>query len=44
MERNHLDNIVVGDRIRLKWILKKWGKKAQTGLIWLRTWTVGGLL
>jgi len=35
---------VVGHRIRLKWIFKKWGKKAWTVLIWLRTWTGGVLL
>jgi len=26
-------------RIRLKWIFKKWGREAWTGLIWLRIGT-----
>jgi hypothetical protein len=44
MEREHLDDIVIGGRIRLTWILKKLGEKAWVGLFWLRTWTGGGLI
>ena len=28
----------------IRWIFKKWGGEAWTGLIWLRIRTVGGLL
>jgi len=39
-ERDHLEDGVDG-RITLKWIFKKWGGKAWTILIWLRTGTGG---
>jgi hypothetical protein len=45
-ERNHLEDIRVDERILLKCIFKDWagGGGAWIGLIWLRIWTVGGLL
>jgi hypothetical protein len=35
-ERDHLEDSGVGRLIILKWIYKKWDRKAWTGLIWLR--------
>jgi len=34
----------VGGRIILRWTLRKWGRGAWTGLIWLRIVTGGGFL
>jgi hypothetical protein len=28
----------------IKWILKRWDEMVWIGLIWLRIWTIGGLL
>jgi hypothetical protein len=42
--RRHLKDPGVDGRIILKWILESLGVGAQTGLIWLRIWTGGGLL
>ena len=35
-ERDHLEDPDTYGRIRLKWIFRKWGVEAWTGLIWLR--------
>jgi hypothetical protein len=41
--RDHLKDPDVDERIILKWIFNKWDG-AQTGSIWLRVGTGGGLL
>jgi hypothetical protein len=41
-ERDHLKDKSVGGRIILKWVLKKNGGSARTGLIWLRIRISGG--
>jgi hypothetical protein len=41
METDHFENPGVDRRIILKWIFKKWDRKAWTGLIWLRLGTGG---
>jgi hypothetical protein len=43
MERVHLENVNVEEKIILKWIFNKW-VGAKTGLIWLSIGTSGGLL
>jgi hypothetical protein len=45
-ERNHWQGKVkvVGERIILVWIIKKYDGVIETGFIWLRTGTRGGLL
>jgi hypothetical protein len=42
-ERDHSEDLDVYRRIIIKWIFKKWDG-AQTGFIWLRIGTGGGLL
>jgi hypothetical protein len=42
--RNHLEDPGVDGRIILKCIFEKLGVRAQTGSIWLRIGTGGGLL
>jgi hypothetical protein len=43
-ERDHLGDPVVDGKIILKWISKKSDERARTGLTWLRTGAIGGLL
>jgi hypothetical protein len=38
-----LKDLGVDGRIILKWIFERLGRRAQTGLIWLRIGTSGGL-
>jgi len=44
MERKHLELLGINRNLILKYIFKKWNKKAWTGLIWLRIGTGGGPL
>jgi hypothetical protein len=39
--QNHLEDPGVGERIILRWIIRKWDVGAWTGLIWLRIGTGG---
>jgi hypothetical protein len=43
-ERDHYENIDIGGRIILKWILEKYGRVIWGVLIWFRMGTSGGLL
>jgi len=36
MERDHLEDLVVDERIVLRWIFKKWNGEAGAELLWLR--------
>jgi hypothetical protein len=42
MERDHLEDPGVDERIILRWIFKKWDVEAWTGSIWLRQREVVG--
>jgi hypothetical protein len=44
MVRDHLEDLVVDERIVLRWIFKKWDGEARTGLLWLRMGAGGGRL
>jgi hypothetical protein len=41
---DHSEDIRIDGMIILEWILGKWGERAWTGCIWLKTGTSGGLL
>jgi len=43
-ERDHLEDLGVGGKIRLKWIMWKSFGNAWIGLMWFRIGTRGGLL
>jgi hypothetical protein len=43
-EIDHMKDPGVDGRILLKWIFVKWDSAVWTGFIWLRIWTVDGLL
>jgi hypothetical protein len=42
MERAHLEDPAVDERMILKWIFKTWDGESWTGSIWLRIATVYG--
>jgi hypothetical protein len=42
--RDHLEDVGIGGKITLKWILGKQGENLWTGCIWNGTCTSGGLL
>jgi len=42
--RDHSENLDVGGRIILEWILGKYGGRVWTGCIWFRIGISGGLL
>jgi hypothetical protein len=42
-ELRHFEDLGVEEKIILKWILNNWDEKEETGLIWLRIRTDGGL-
>jgi len=39
-----LEDLSVDGRIMLKWMFKRWGGEAWTGLLWLKTGAGGGRL
>ena len=41
-ESDHVEQVSLRGRILLKWIIK-WDGRVQTGFIWLRIRTIGGL-
>jgi hypothetical protein len=43
-EGDHMEDPGVGGTMILKQTLKKWDRRAWTGLFWLRTGTGGGIL
>jgi len=44
MERDHLGDLGIVGRIKIKWIFRTLDEEAWTGLSWLRTGRGGGLL
>jgi hypothetical protein len=43
-ERDHYEDLDIGGRIILEWILERYDEVVWIGLIWLRIGTSGGLL
>jgi hypothetical protein len=43
-ERDHWEDVDVGGKMIVKWILEKYDRVEWTGLIWLRIGTSGRLL
>jgi hypothetical protein len=43
-ERDHWEDLDVGEKIILKWASERWDGLVWTGLSWLRRGTSGGLL
>jgi len=42
--RGHWEDLGVGERITLRWILGRQGSMGQTGFGWLRIGSTGGLV
>jgi hypothetical protein len=43
-ERDHWEDIGIGEGITLRWILGRWGSMRRTGFSWVRIESSGGLL
>ena len=43
-ERDHLEDLVVDERVMLKYTFKKWDRATRTALLWLRVGKRGGLV
>jgi hypothetical protein len=43
-ERDHYEDLDIGERIILKWILEEYDGRALTGLTWLRIDSSGDIL
>jgi len=44
VERDHFEDLDVDERIKLKWLFKKYGGMEWAELIWLRIGAGGGFL
>jgi hypothetical protein len=42
--RYHWEDLGVGERITLRWTLRRWGWMGRTGFIWLKIGSSGGLV